>query len=94
MKTGYELWLTDSLGNRVAFLETVQDFTYTHATHSWGFFSVTLPGTFPRNQLDTTRRVCFFRKASPGAIAALDFVERLLAGVIVDYVDIFVFSIP
>lgn len=70
----YEIWLTDSLGNRVTMLETTRDFTYTKSTHSNGFFSLTLPGTFPREQLDTTRRVAFFRKPLPNAVPTLDFV--------------------
>lgn len=70
----YEIWLTDSVGNQIAPpLDKTRDFTYTHSTHAPGFFSITLPGTFPREQIDQTRRVLFFRKAAPGSIAALDF---------------------
>ena len=71
--TAYELWLTSDTGERLAILERAVSFTYTHATGGLGFFSVTLPGTFPRQFLDTTRRVLFFRKPSGGAMA-LDFV--------------------
>jgi len=71
--TAYELWLTSDTGERLAILERAVSFTYTHSTGGLGFFSVTLPGTFPRTFLDTTRRVMFFRKPSGGAMA-LDFV--------------------
>lgn len=71
--TQYELWLVTDAGERLALLERAISFTYTHATGSNGFFSVTLPGTFPREFLQIGRRVLFFRQPRSGAMG-LDFV--------------------
>jgi hypothetical protein len=69
----FEVWLCNAKGNPIGLIENAVEFTYTHATHAAGFFSLALPGTFPRQQLNVTRRVLFFRKP-PGGSPALDFV--------------------
>lgn len=74
MPAEYELWLVDHNGNRLCPpLENAKSFTYTHAMHNLGFFSVVLPESFMRELVGIDRRVLFFRKPDNASMKR-DFV--------------------